>query len=201
MMPPAPLRTSSRLMPLWGAIPILVVAVVFSFFGMWSYWNGGDPDWYGWLAGGPIFSLLIYGSLVFVCVKGHIEVDGGGIRIGYTPLQVGVPDRHFPREEITALTLDYLRMGKEGSFWRTGIVLRDGRHIFLPERFSKEPFAQARVQALQEALSGGIRAPLAIESVFSAKRARDWTDAKAVLLWGGAFIAALVWGAAVELSR
>lgn len=188
-------------MPLWAAIPLLAVTAIFGFFAMMSYWHGGDPDWRGWLAGGPIFALLNYGALVFVLTRARVEADGGGITVRYTPLPVGAPARHFAREEIIALTLDYLHMPKEGSYWRTGIVLRDGRHIFLPERFSKEPVARARILDLNNALTGGIHAPFPIESAFSAKRARDWRGARVVLLWGGGFIAALVWGALVELYR
>lgn len=201
MMPPAPLRTSMRLMPLWAAILLLAVTTVFGLFAMLSYWHDGHPDWRGWLAGGPIFALLNYGALVFVLTRAWVEVDGEGITVRYTSLPVGAPARHFARKEITALTLDYLSMPKEGAYWRTGIVLRDGRHIFLPERFSKEPAARARMLDLNTALTGGIHAPLPIESAFSAKRARDWRGAKVVLLWGGGFIAALVWGALVELYR
>jgi len=201
MMPPVPLHTSRRLMPLWGAIPLLVITLLFGFFAMLSYWHDGHPDWRGWLAGGPVFALLNYGALVLVLERAQVSVDGSGILVRYTPLPVGVPPRQFAREEIAAFTLDYLTIAKEGSYWVTGIVLRDGRHIFLPDRFSKEPLARSRLLALQEALSGGLHPQLPVESAFSTKRARDLASVKVVLLWGGAFIAVFVWGAAVELYR
>ena len=201
MIAPAQLQNRSRLMPLWGAIPLLVVSIVFGAGMLASYWHGGDPDWRGWLSGGPVFALIIYGSLVFVLVRAHVDVDASGVSVYYKPIPCGMPPRTFAREEIAAMTLDHIHMSKEGWFWRIGLELRDGRQVVLPERYEKEEEARARVAAINDVLAQGIRATLPIGSIRTPCRKRDWTAARPVLLWGGVLIAALVWAGAVELSR
>jgi hypothetical protein len=164
-------------------------------------WHHGEPDWRGILAGFPWVGLWFYGSLVLLVEKAYIDIDANAVRIYYRPLPCGATDRTIARDEISELTLDLIRVPKEGSYWRMGVGFQDGRKILLPERHNKEPEARARLAAIQAALSGGVRPPLPLGSIYTGTTKKDWASVRGVIVWGGAFLAAIVWGLAIELSR
>ena len=179
----------------------MMLAVAYTGIMLMLGWNGGSPDWRGILAGFPFVGLWFYGSLVLLLAKAHVDVAANDVSIYYTPLPCFVRPAKIAREEISEITLDYLRTPKQGSYWCIGFKLTDGRMVLLPERYDKEPEARERVAAIQEVLSGGVRRDIPLGTIHAPTQRRDWERVRPVLMWGGAFLAAIVWGLAVEISR
>lgn len=202
MNPRPGMRVTSRIIPLLAAIPLMLLAIAYASLMAMLGWNDGDPDWRGVLAGFPFVGLWFYGSLVMLLEHSHLEADASGIRITYGPLPCGAKRRDLRAEEIEKLTLDHIHVAKEGRSWRMGVQLRDGRRILLPMRHGDEQSAREQLAALQAALSAPHRPALPVGSFFERSPIkRDWGVARAVTVWGLAFLAAIAWGLAIEISR
>ena len=133
--------------------------------------------------------------------KWHLDVDANGVKVYYGPLPCFATPRNFAREEIGGLMFDRIHVAKEGASWRIGVRLADGRQVLLPSRYSVEIAAREQLAAIQLALSAGVRPELPVGSFFTPATKKDWGAARAVLIWGGAFLFAIFWGLAIEISR
>ena len=202
MKPQPGLRITSRIVPRLASIPLMLLAVAYASIMAMLGWNDGEPDWRGILAGFPFVGLWFYGSLVMLLEQSHLEADASGLRITYGPLPCGAKSRDFRAEEIERLTFDHIHVAKEGRSWRIGVQLVDGRRILLSMRHGKEQAAREQLAALQAALSAPRRPALPVGSFFERPPIkRDWGAARAVIVWGFAFLAAITWGLAIEISR
>ena len=134
-------------------------------------------------------------------VKWHLDVDANGVRVHYGPLPCFATPRNFAREEIAGLMFDRIHVAKEGASWRIGVRLADGRQVLLPERHREEGVAREQLAAIQAALSARVRPELPVGSFFTPATKRDWGAARAVIVWGVAFLSAIFWGLAIEISR
>jgi hypothetical protein len=201
MIPQTELKRSERVISLIASVPLMLLAIVYATIMAKLGWHHGDPDWRGILAGFPWVWFWFYGSLVLLMEKAYVDVDANGVSIYYRPLPCGMKDRRIAREEIAEITFDLIRVPKEGSYWRVGFGLVDGRKILLTERHNKEEDGRARVAAIKAVLSGGIRPELPTGSFYAPIQKKDWESVRGVILWGSAALAAIFWGLAIELSR
>lgn len=202
MNPQPGLRITSRILPRLASIPLMLLAIAYAAIMAMLGWNDGEPDLRGILAGSPFVGLWFYGSLVMLLEQSHMEADASGIRVTYGPLPCAAKSRDLRMEEIEKLTLDRIHVAKEGSTWRIGVKLVNGRRILLPMRHRREQAARERLAALQEAMSSPSRPALPVGSFFEHPAAkRDWGAVRPVLVWGLAFLAAIGWGLAIEISR
>ena len=201
MMPEQTIRRSERVVSLIASVPLMILSLIYVSIMLMLGWHHGDPDWRGILAGFPWVGLWFYGALVLLVEKAYVDVDANGVSIYYRPLPCGMKDRRIAREEINEITLDLIRVPKEGSYWRVGLGLVDGRKILLTERHSKEEDARARVAAIKAVLAAGIRPELPTGSFYAPIQKKDWASVRGVIVWGCAFLASIAWGLAIELSR
>ncbi len=201
MMAETDLKKSGRVVPLIASVPLMLLAVAYASIMAMLGWHHGDPDWRGILAGFPFVGLWFYGSLVMLVEKWHLDVDANGVKVYYQPLPCFATPRDFARAEIAGLMFDRIHVAKEGTSWRIGVRLADGRQVLLPNRYGVESVARDQLAAIQTALSSGVRPELPVGSFFTPATKRDWGAARAVLIWGGAFLSAIVWGLAIEISR
>lgn len=195
------MRRSRRVLPVYASIPLMMLAIAYASIMAMLGWRDGDPDWRGILAGFPFVGLWFYGSLVMLVAKWHLDVNANGVSIYYQPLPCGARARKFAREEIAELTLDRIHVAKEGYSWRIGLNLLDGRQILLPERHNKESEAREQLDAINFALAAGVRRELPVGSIYRTQHKKDWGAVRPVVMWGIAFLLAIVWGLAIEISR
>ncbi|MEP7362364.1 MAG: hypothetical protein ABI972_03845 [Acidobacteriota bacterium] len=197
----AGLQRSERLIPLYASIPIMLLAIAYATIMAKLGWHHGEPDWRGILAGFPFVGLWFYGSLVLLVETAHVDVDTNGVSIYYRPLPSGMKARRIAREEIAEITLDCIHLQKEGTFWRIGLGLADGRKFLLPERHNKEEEGRERVAAMKAILSGGVRNELPTGTIYTKADKKDWPTVMGIIVWGLAFLGAIIWGLVIEISR
>lgn len=155
----------------------------------------------GLLAGGPILGLLVYGCAVLVWGRSDVEVDGHGFRILPGPMPTGAFAEVHGKEAVRHLFPRYMREMEGKNNWvdnyYAAVELTDGRWVNMrgPYRdWGGASFACKEVAAFWKF------------SLIDAGRSgfpsgyRDKRGAVVVLLWGGGFVVAMLWGAWVEIS-
>lgn len=152
-------------------------------------------------AGGPFFLVMAFGLLALITGGTNIEVDESGFRLTPGPLPSGVPSESHTKADVKALFPRYVHesVGKnvyEDRYYAT-VELNDGRWLNVRGHYSGWEGASAACNEiallwkLQEIGAGRSGYPPA---------KRDWATARVLLIWGGAFVAALVWGVVAEVG-
>ncbi len=153
------------------------------------------------LAGAPLLGLLIYGCAVLIWGRIEVEVDAAGFRITPGPMPTGVFGEAQGKEAVRHLFPRYLRQLEGKHNWvdnyYAAVELTDGRWLNL--RGPYRDWAGASAACLEVARLWGLREVGAGRQGFPAGY-RHWRGAVVVLLWGVGFVAALLWGAWVEVS-
>ncbi len=153
------------------------------------------------LAGTPLLGMLAYGCAVMVWGRFDVRVDNQGFRVAPGPMPTGARAEEHRKEEVKHLFPRHLRESEGRNNivdnYYAAVELQDGRWVNLRGPYKdwgaasfacKEIAAFWRWPVIEAGRSG------------FAQGYRDWGGAKVTLLWGVAFIVALLWGAWVEIS-
>lgn len=150
-------------------------------------------------AGGPFFLVMVAGLLALITGGTDIEVDENGFQLKPGPLPTGVRSESHVKTEVKALFPRHLREGVGKNVWEdryyAAVELNDGRWLNVRGHYSGWEGASASCNEI--ALLWTLSEIGAGRSGYPDKR--DWVSARVVLIWGGAFVAALVWGVVAEV--
>ncbi|MCC6538830.1 MAG: hypothetical protein IT162_14845 [Bryobacterales bacterium] len=152
-------------------------------------------------AGAPMLLLLAYALIAGMLGRTRVEVTEHGFRLTPGPLPAFVRSEQQPREAITQLFPRHIREAVAKNVYEdryyAAVELAGGRWVNVRGHYrdwagaSQASLEIARLWRLPEIGAG--------RSGHAAKR--DWTAARTVLLWGGAFLAAMLWGLYAEVTR
>ncbi len=152
------------------------------------------------LAGGPVLGLAVYSIAVAVFGRTDTEVDERGFRLSSGPLPSGVRDESHGTEAIRALFPREIRESVGKGAWENryyaAVELRDGRWVNVMGPYADWKGASAACLEIGPLW----RLPVIAAGRVGFPPGRDWAVARIAALWGGAFVAALLWGLAVEVS-
>lgn len=153
------------------------------------------------LAGGPILLLMIYSVIVLMIGGTRVEVDERGFRLKPGPLPAGVRTEEHTTDVVRHLFPRHIYENVAKNVWEhryyAAVELANGRWVNVRGHYPD--WAKASASCLEIAHLWRLAEVAAGRSGFPNKR--DWTAARVVLLWGGAYIVALLWGLAVEILR
>lgn len=152
------------------------------------------------IAGGPFLLFMAFGFASLIFGGTNIEVDESGFRLRPGPLPSGLPKESHARTEVKHLFPRHVHESVGKNVWEeryyAAVELNDGRWLNVRGHYPGWDGASAACQEI--ARFWGFQEIAAGRSGYSDKR--DWNSARVVLLWGGALIAALVWGLVAEIS-
>ena len=142
---------------------------------------------------------MAYGLLTLITGGTDIEVDEAGFRLKPGPLPSGLPKESHAKTDVRHLFPRHVHesVGKNAyeDRYYAAVELNDGR--WLNVRGHYPGWEGASASCKEVALLWGFSEIGAGRSGYPNKR--DWTSARVVLIWGGAFVAALVWGVVAEV--
>lgn len=152
-------------------------------------------------AGAPFLLLIAYACVVAMLGHTRAEIDERGFRLTPGPLPAFVRTEEHPREAVKHLFPRHIRENVAKNVWEdryyATVELHSGRWLNVRGHYTD--WACASQSCLELAKLWQIATVGAGRSGFPAQR--DWTAVETVLLWGGAFITALLWGVYVEFTR
>ena len=179
-----------RVVPLWSAI-LLTIPVG---MGVMGIAHEGFKDL---VAGGPIFFLFAYGLVAVYINRAFVRVNREGIQSGVGPVPLAPAFTPVPRGEITKVYVRHAWMPtKSGSinYLAAGVQRTDGRWLDLSQPMIADDLVWREAAAIALALAW----PLRIEELRGLPPKKDWAAARFVWYWGGAILAGIAWGCAVE---
>lgn len=150
-------------------------------------------------AGGPFFLVMAFGLLALITGGTNTEVDEPGFRLKPGPLPSGVRSESHAKTEVKHLFPRHVRESVGKNVWEdryyAAVELNDGRWLNVRGHYSDWDGASASCEEI--ALLWGLPDIAAGRSGYPNKR--DWASGRAVFIWGGAFLGALLWGLVAEI--
>jgi hypothetical protein len=194
--PPAPLHQQRHLVPGWGRFLFLFPAAIAA---LGLYAISHQPN--SLLAGAPMLSLLLYAMLVLITTTKHSRVTPQGFTLHLGPLPTGAPREEHPKAAIRHLFPRYIRevvaKGVVEDRYYAAVEITDGRWLNILGHYPNWAGASQACQDL--ARIWGITEIAAGRHGFPPKR--DWRAVQAILVWGAAFLAAMLWAIAIEIGH
>jgi len=188
------MKRTHRWFPRWGGV-LLAVPVLAGTGGMLASVHGGTSS--AWQL--PIFGLFIYGWLVMLCNRTDTDVDGEGATIRNGPIWCGARPRvRVERSQVRNLMFRRGAGEKGITQYFATAELHDGRSIDLSGPYDQLGPAKADSHEIAR-IWGWPRQPLDVTATYTHA---TFNRKRAVLItlgWGGAFVAALLWGAFTEI--
>ena len=188
------MKRTHRWFPLWGGI-LLAIPVIGCTGGMLGSVKGGTSS----ALQLPIFGLFIYAWLVMLCNRTDTTVDGEGATIRNGPIWCGaLPLLRIERRSVKCLLFRCGRGEKYVTHYFSTAEVHDGRLLDLcgpypkPELARRDSLEIARIWARPDS-------PVDTTATFTYASFNRRRAALITLGWGGAFIAALLWAAYVEI--
>lgn len=147
----------------------------------------------------PLFGLFIYGWLIFLVNRTKSEITPAGAVVRNGPIWSGsISEHRIAREHVVSLFVREEHAAKHGMSYYTTVQLTSGQWVDLagPSDSPDDPIADARQIARLWSRPDEIR----VYATFPPKINRKRTVV-IMLGWLGAFVAALLWAAFVDLRR
>lgn len=144
----------------------------------------------------PLVLLLAYGSLAFALNRTEVRILADRVEVRNRPIPVGASETTVQLDEIE---LCYSRRSfvplKTGStrVCAAGIRLRNGKWLDVIPSFDTLDEAQAAAERIAAQISAYAGHPIRAENIGDYAPPVDWKQRRGLLIWSGAFIAALLW--------
>lgn len=188
----------TRILKRWQAISIVAIYCAGLAAVLWAMVIDGN-DWRGMLAGGPFWFLMGYLIALGALNTRRVWLDSAGVRLKNGPLPGTGGDQAIPKESLRQIghRLNFEREGKGPllRYYTAGVETTSGQWIEVLGRFDTPAGSERAAQQIASTLA------LPVNSVCGPPLGVPRSAAWRVIGWGGAFIAALIWGAFVELYR
>jgi hypothetical protein len=147
----------------------------------------------------PIFGLFIYAWLVMLCNRTDTAVDSEGATIRNGPVWCGaLPRLRVERSQVKSLMFRRGAGEKGRTNYFAAAELRDGRSIDICGPYDKPQPAAADAHEIARVWAWPYK-PVDLTANYTYATFHRRRTVLIVLGWGGAFIAALLWGAYVEI--